>query len=90
MARERLFDRLRTGPSIRRLRRLLRMRKVGAELVPSEVEGPLLRVKRKGAFFTNPLKGGVIFLSRRSVTYDKSRVPGFFNSPRRVGFAEPK
>ena len=27
-----------------------------------------------------PLKGGVIFLSRRSVTHEKSRVPGFFNN----------
>ena len=29
-------------------------------------------------FFNSPLKGGVIFLSRRSVIYDKSGVPGFF------------
>ena len=37
-------------PSIRRLRRLLRVRKVGggtAEPVSSEVEGQLLRVKRR-------------------------------------------
>ena len=36
--------------------------------------------------FNNPLKEGVIFLYRRSVTYEKSSVPGFFNGPSSAGF----
>ena len=32
-----------------------------------------------------PLKGGVVFLSRRAVTYDKSRNQGFFNNPGKGG-----